>query len=342
MPEDKFTDLMLRTLDDHIEAKRAEGLSDTAILERINKIDFTEIFSKMAETVAINTVETLEKTMYERVLEERAQTAEFMARHEQIWGKGFVASEAMYIMVLETVDMYRQYVDDLPAETIEEKQYHLAALRQIHARACQQFLEITYLIKAGFADGAFARWRSMYELSVVADFLINNDESVALAFIESADSDDSWHNWAKAAPCFAGHKGNITFNDIQNKCDLSTDVWRKQYKLANKVVHASPQGTFNILGAFVDTSVLQAGHSDYGVSLAAEHSAISLAVITASFLTILPYGDGTVHASTIGKWVDIVRKYYYEAEDRCFSEKNEMHATKIDGTVISTDLQTTI
>lgn len=336
MSEDYFTDLMLRTLDDHIEAKRAEGLTDTEIMERINKIDFTEIFSKMTETMATDTVDTLEKTMYERVLEERAQTAEFMARHEQIWGKGFVASEAMYIMVLETVDMYRQYVDSLPNEMIEGKQYHLAALRQIHARACQQFLEITYLIKAGFADGAFARWRSMYELSVVADFLKNNDESVSLAFIESADSDDSWHNWAKSAPCFAGHKGNIAFNDIQNKCDLSTDDWKRQYKLANKVVHASPQGTIYRLGTFVDTGVLQAGHSDYGVSLAAEHSAISLAVITASFLTILPYGDGAVNASTIGKWVDVVRKYYFEAEDSCFSKDNEMHATKIDGTVIST------
>lgn len=338
MSEDKFTDLMLRTLDDHIEAKRAEGLTDTEILERINKNDFTEIFSNMTETMATDTVDTLEKTMYERVLEERAQTAGFMARHEQIWGKGFVASEAMYIMVLETVDMYRQYVDSLPTEMIEGKQYHLAALRQIHARACQQFLEITYLIKAGFADGAFARWRSMYELSVVADFLKNNDESVSLAFIESADSDDSWHNWAKAAPCFAGQKGNITFNDIQNKCDFSTDDWKRQYKLANKVVHASPQGTMNRLGAFVDTGVLQAGHSDYGVSLAAEHSAISLAVITASFLTILPYGDGAVNASTIGKWVDVVRKYYFEAEDSCFNKDNEMHATKIDGTVLSTNI----
>ena len=64
MSEDKFTDLMLRTLDDHIEAKRAEGLTDTEILERINKIDFTEIFSKMTETMATDTVDMLEKTMY--------------------------------------------------------------------------------------------------------------------------------------------------------------------------------------------------------------------------------------------------------------------------------------
>lgn len=337
MSEDRFTDLMQRTLDDLIKTKRAEGLSDTEILERINKIDFTEIYSKMTETMATDTVETLEKTMYARVLEERAQTAEFIARHEQIWGKGFVASEAMYIMVLESVDMYRQYLDNLSAEKLDGKQYHLAALRQIHARACQQFLEITYLIKAGFADGAFARWRSMYELSVVADFLIDNDESVSLAYIKSADSDDPWHNWAKAAACFTGYKGNVSFNDIQNNCNLSTDDWRRQYKLANKVVHASPQGTVYRLGAFVDTGVLQAGHSDYGVSLAAEHSAISLAVITALYLTIVPYGDGNVNASTIGKWVNIVRKYYFEAEEKCFSKDNKMHATKIDGTVISTN-----
>lgn len=337
MPKDTFTDLMMNSLSNLIKTKRAEGLSDTEILERINKVDFTDVFSKMSETVSADNVDYLEKTMYERVLEERAQIAEFLARHEQIWGKGFVASEALYIMVLEAAEMNMQYVDSMPSDIIEEKQYRLAALRQIHARACQQFLEITYLIKAGFADGAFARWRSMYELCVVADFLMDNDESVALAFVEAANSNDSWHNWARVAPCFSMHKGNITFNDIQNKCDLSTDVWRKQYKLANKVVHATPQGTFNRLGSFADIGVLSAGHSDYGVSLAAEHSAISLAVITTFLLSILPYGDGVVHASTIGKWVDVVRKYYYEAEDKCFSEDNEMHATKIDGAVISSD-----
>lgn len=338
MSKDSFTELMLKSLAEAIESKKVDGLSDAELLERINKIDFTEVFLKMSEKVSTDSVEYMEKTMYERVLEERAQTAEFMARHEQIWGKGFVASEAMYIIALESADMHRQYVDSLPSDMIEGKQYHLAALRQIHARASQQFLEITYLIKAGFADGAFARWRSMYELSVIADFIMKNDESVALAFVKAANSNDSWHNWAKTAPCFAGSKKkNITFNDIQNKCSFSTDVWRGQYQLANKVVHASPQGTFNRLGTFDDTDVLLAGHSDYGVFLAAEHSAITLAVITASLLTIFPYGDGTVYASTIGKWVDIVRKYYSEAEEMCFSQENELRATKIDGTTISTD-----
>ena len=29
---------------------------------------------------------------------------------------------------------------------------------------------------------------------------------------------------------------------------MSTDAWENQYKLANKVVHATPQGTFDRLG----------------------------------------------------------------------------------------------
>ena len=36
----------------------------------------------------------------------------------------------------------------------------------IHGRALQQFLEIIILMKNGFADGAYASWRSVFELII--------------------------------------------------------------------------------------------------------------------------------------------------------------------------------
>ena len=42
------------------------------------------------------------------------------------------------------------------------------ALIRMHGRACQVAREILTLLRAGFADGAHARWRTLHELAIVA------------------------------------------------------------------------------------------------------------------------------------------------------------------------------
>ena len=73
-------------------------------------------------------------------------------------------SEMMYIIVTEAIEDYRKIFDEMPDESKRELQYRYLAISQLHGRACQQYLEVLCLLKSGFADGAFARWRSMYEL----------------------------------------------------------------------------------------------------------------------------------------------------------------------------------
>ena len=336
MSKDFAIDLFNNAYMTQVKKMRNNGLSDSEIIDKLKDIDFTDCFSKITEMMADDSTKYMENTMYERVLEERAQAAEFMARNEQIWGKGFVASEAMYVMVVETAELYGEYLETQNDDVFTGKENTLLALREIHGRACQQFLEIIYLMKAGFADGAYARWRSLYELSVIAQFISDQGETVATAFVYAYDSNDNWYNWAKASGCFGTQK-NIRFADIQSKCCLNTQEWKRQYSLANKIVHASPQGTFGRLSNYTSCGATPVGHSDYGLSIPAEHSAISLSYITTLFLTLIPYGDGLVHIQSIHKWVEIVRKYYFDAENTCFSESNEPHTTRIDGTKVIKD-----
>ncbi|HEO3505334.1 TPA: hypothetical protein VAU52_002138, partial [Streptococcus agalactiae] len=110
------------------------------------------------------------------------------------------------------------------------------------------------------------------------------------------------------------------FNDIQTHCDMNTKVWRKQYDLANKTVHASPQGTFARLGNMKTENIIPVGRSDYGITTPAEHSAISLAQITSMFLNIFPYGDGIVAIKNINNWIDVVREIYFKTHDEVFPE----------------------
>ena len=38
-----------------------------------------------------------------------------------------------------------------------------------------------------------------------------------------------------------------------------------------------------------------------------------------------------MHATCLQRWVDIVRKYYFEAEENCFSEANNPRVILADG-----------
>jgi len=52
---------------------------------------------------------------------------------------------------------------------------------RLHARACQIAAEISTLLRAGFADGANARWRSLHEVASVALFITAFDDNDQLA-----------------------------------------------------------------------------------------------------------------------------------------------------------------
>lgn len=69
-----------------------------------------ETYSDLVESLSKELAETMESTMYEHVLEARAYTAEFLAKQEQKWGKAFVASEALYLCILEATDNYTTFV----------------------------------------------------------------------------------------------------------------------------------------------------------------------------------------------------------------------------------------
>lgn len=238
----------------------------------------------------------------------------------------------MYLIVLESAQAYSGLISERPAEELESRKYVYSVLRQIHGRACQQFLEIHHLLKGGFADGAYARWRSLYELGVVSEFIRDNGEKVAKAYYEDAlASDYSKNYWAKAAPCFASRKGKgVPFNAIQDKCSFANTAWKNMYSLANQVVHSSPHGTFGRLCVPSMENITPVGRSTYGLASPAIDSATLLARISANFFASVSSGDGVVYIKTITKWLEIVRECYSEIEKNCFSTKSNHVETSTD------------
>ena len=178
--QDTFLEIVKERLE------KAETVEEAKeITKKLEKIDLSDLFREMFFKMADDTTQYMRETMFEEVMAFRAEEDEFIIKQEQKWYKGFVASEAMYIMTLEAVEAYVNYVNDLSYEEKFKHHNTFTAMLHIHGRALQEFLEIITLMKNGFADGAYARWRSMYELSIIASFITENGEKVAKEFIEA-------------------------------------------------------------------------------------------------------------------------------------------------------------
>jgi hypothetical protein len=333
MANDFITSVIIKELKKAVEKSRKQGMSENEIQAKIESIDMGEILEKVVGLSSKNCVEYFRKTMFEKVLEERAITNEFLARHDQIWGKAFVTSEAMYVIACETGEMFGNYIKGLDDQERKSYTYRFSTLQSIHARACQIYLEILTLIKNGLADGAFARWRSLFEISVISNFISIHSEKVAHAYYEASESDGKWYDWARPAGCFKG-QDHITFKMIWINSGLITPEWETEYDLSNCIVHASPQGTYKRMGTYKPTGVLSAGYSDYGVAVPASHAAMSLAFTTSRFLSLHSYGDGLVHQHCLLKWIDVVQEAYSIAEKEHFYPKRKAVAKRMDGTKI--------
>ncbi len=290
------------------------------IIKHFESLDLQKLLQNMLQNTAEDTFLYMKETMFEEVMGFRANEQEFIARQEH---RAFVASEALYIMTLEAAESYSKHVESLSEEEVSSKYWVYIVMRSIHGRALQEFLEIITLMKNGFADGAYARWRSMYELSIIGSFISKHGEKVAKKFYEASATDDRY-DWAKESGIFSAKRKHITFNDLQNACDMSTDVWKEQYDLANKVVHASPQGTFARLSDMGTIPVIPVGRSDYGITVPGEHSAISLAQISAMFFTLFPEGDTLVQMQNINHWIDVIREAYFKTHDEIFPEDEQL------------------
>ncbi|WP_139275800.1 DUF5677 domain-containing protein [Ruminococcus sp. YE78] len=191
----------------------------------------------------------------------------------------------------------------------------------MHGRACQIFLEIFHLMRLGFADGAYARWRTLYELCCCADFIRHHGEKIAKQYYEQSNTDDQNYSWAKGALDEKGNKLDAgSFKKIQEIVNIDSG-WLSQYKLACFITHASSQGTFGRLANGSTENLITVGHSNYGIATAAEHSAICLCWITGEFVTLFHHLDSDARCKLLSEWIKVVRDAYFTAHEETFGEK---------------------
>lgn len=295
-------------------------------LEEYKEGDVEEITEKVLRGVTQDTakhiLKNLKNGMPDKLKERRADKAEFEEHIRRIWGEPLDLLEIFLELCLETAMLFHENVE---SHITPENRYLYQTLLRLHARGCQIGAEVLTLLNNGFADGAHARWRTLYEITIVAYFIIKNGNDVAERYIRH-DTVESYralnvyetcHERLGYGPCTkeqidevttafnelcerfgpnfkndygwaseALHKDKPRFVDIENATDFSH--WRAHYKLASHNVHAQPKGIMFKLGMPTRAPRkirLLPGPSDAGFIDPAQCTAISLHQLTCALLS---------------------------------------------------------
>lgn len=265
-------------------------------------------------------VQSLYQNIYYIVHAHRLRDTEFITTLEQKWDDTFVQMEAFRIFNIEFAEEYQELVGALEGKNIQNKQYKNIVLREIHGRACQMFLEIVCLLKHGLADGAFARWRSLYELAVLSKFVYDNNDATAEAYFKQTDSDDTTYEWARGSGQFTSSE-RITFKSLQDKVGYDKEsIWAQQYKFSNNTSHLGPQGTFKRLALSKTPQAILVGESDYGIHLPADHAMLSLAHIACNWFMLFELQPMVLVIYAINKWIHDFQYNLYKIASEIFPE----------------------
>lgn len=321
---DMLSDIYKDCMEKEYKRLADSGMTEEEIEKQLLKKDAKKIFGPVIKRAADDLFNDLKAKMFEISAEQRAFSTQFIANQELKWGRCFAASEAMYKLAIEIGEDYGHYVvQKVEEETKNPKVFTYLTLQHIHGRACQEFLEILYLMKLGFADGAYARWRSMYELACISAFIKKHGEQIAKQYWEQSETQEKQYEWADGAIASNGKpRRNWNFRQIQEDCE-TYNKWHDSYRLACFVNHGSPQGTFKRMSNGEVLGKIPVGQCDYGITTPAIQSAWALQWITTQFVTIFPYADGLAFCKMFTSWAEMIQTMYIEADNEIFHDLYE-------------------
>lgn len=345
----QFRDWRFWERDKHIEIEiTPDDLA--AIDHRVD--DVLEAFSVAVPRLLNDAAEHVLKTFVKRwpaqKRRERKRSAPFVTRLNRRWFKP-LDGLAMLLTIcrefgLSINEKLRTRPDARPA-TID-------VLTRLHARSCQTADEVLTLLRHGFADGAMARWRTMHEIAVTANFILESGELIAeryvayqlvesrfatrqykeyeqrlaVQLVDNRAMDDLEQRYQELltqyGPAFAKQYGwalprfpdkkDIQFFDLE--LAVGTDHWRPYYRLAGHNIHANPRGAFYKLGLFDDEKILLAGPSNFGLSDPGQSAAISLTQTTIALgMLDVPTFDTAMMIKVIARLSDQVGEWFVEA-----------------------------
>lgn len=221
----------------------------------------------------------------------------------------------------------------------------LEALVSLHIRACQVSREVLALMRAGYADGAFSRWRALYEMAASAQFIAEHGEGTANRFLNHKIVDDYYeareyreHSEALGFEQMKDDEWETleeTFEELVEEYggafktsygwaaeDLDEDPsrravvdavglerYRPYYAFASDTVHGGSKGAQFRLGLASSADeqyFLLAGPSNYGFTDPAQYTVLMLEEVTEALLSTEDDFHWMVITTTIARLMEEV------------------------------------
>lgn len=278
----------------------------------------------------------------------------FQDRHEREWDKPLGLLEHFIDFVHELAYQLREEISEnaVLKEEFWPMMYRYKALFGLHARACLVSQEVLSLLRAGFADGAHARWRTLQELTYVALFISEQDEETAEMYLlhdvmevkKGLDEQLEHKDFTKEeiseeyaieiqteyssliqrfgnnfksdfgwAIKVLGDK-RLTFRDIAAAVDFSH--WGPYYQMANINVHAGSHGSKFKLGLKDVENLLLTGPSNGGLALPGHSTSQMLGFCTQALLFLDTTMDNVAYQKTLYTLIEEIGEAFSEVEDK--------------------------
>lgn len=269
----------------------------------------------------------------------------------QRWGKPLHLLEMLLSICLEAGSEYNTIYRP---QAVEEQDFVFEALTRLHARGCQVGFEVLTLLKYGFAEGAYARWRTLHEITVTAAFIKSKGGEVAERYLlhrfisdykdaidyqkhhtklrwsalpaEEIDAlrtvydsllqryGDEFKNTYGWASEAIGNK-KPKFADLEAEANL--EHARPFYLLGNLNVHAGSKSVQFRLGApLMGDEILVAGPSYFGLSEPGQATAWTINQLTGALLLTRPNLDRLALCVATTLLVDEIYEAFSEADKK--------------------------
>lgn len=314
----------------------------------------------IAESTAKKLLKWLKTKWPEQHALEQADLTEFRARLERRWG---AALGSLRMMLTIARELHEGGVTKGSA-----LHRHGELFLRLHVRALQVTAEIITLLESGFADGAFGRWRTLHEISVVMAFLLQAGEETIERY-ETFGVVEAWRNLEAFNRCreylgydeipadvqvsiktkfdeaitrygkpfgrpygwAAQYLGNTDpkFDQIEGAVDR--DWQRSHYKMASFNVHAGPHGAYVRLGALEGVETLLAGPSNAGLHEPCQNTAYTLAQVCSLICGELPTLDQLVAMKVLWRLADEIPKASAKAETKLKRDHAKLRSNRSAG-----------
>jgi len=297
-------------------------LNDSAKIDNFLELIKNDDGSKIMRLVDKLAEDKLNTMYYEvpQYFYEQCDGHEKVAKNvDEIWGHAL----DLFELLIVTIQEISTNLDVTKLNDYNDNKDLYDVFRRLQGRSCLIGYEILTLLRSGFADGAYARFRTLYETVIIGNFISDNGNEAATRYLDFSTVNDfkeaklfnkyasalnegaisqeeivkleqrkqqliekHGEDFAKGDYGWASsflNKKSVAFWEIEKKVDFS--YMRPYYKSASNNIHTGSSSLYSHIALpSEDNNSILTGASGYGIDVPCRLAPYYLTMMTGNLL----------------------------------------------------------